>query len=193
MAKPETPKPAKPRSMQATVTHLEMTSRPRTVSALPVNLHATLLKTSKIPLHFYRYLQWRVGREFHWVYRLRMADEDLSKLVHDPKTGIWVLGVDGAPAGFFELEGLGKAQVNLAYFGLMPHVRGRGLGRWMLGQALEAAWQGGTTSVTVSTNNLDHTSALQLYQRMGFSPVSQTKAIIRPLSDPEILALMKAE
>ncbi|PWW04233.1 acetyltransferase (GNAT) family protein [Hoeflea marina] len=193
MAKPEKPKADKPRSMQATVTHLEMTARLRVVPVLPVNLHATLLRTSRIPLHFYRYLQWRVGREFHWVYRLRMADADLAGIIHAPGTGIWVLGIDGAPAGFFELEGLGEAQVNLAYFGLMPHVRGRGLGPWMLGQAMEAAWQGATTRVTVSTNTLDHSSALQLYQRMGFSPVSQTKAIIRPLSDPEIVALMKAE
>jgi hypothetical protein len=46
-------------------------------------------------------------------------------------------------------------------------------------------------AVTVQTNTLDHPAALPLYQRMGFEPVSQNQAIIRPLSDDEILAMAK--
>ena len=42
-------------------------------------------------------------------------------------------------------------------------------------------------------DTLDHPAALPLYQKMGFEPVSQNQAIIRPLADEEILALMKAE
>ena len=76
---------------------------------------------------------------------------------------------------------------------VMEHVRQRGLGEWMLGQAVMAAWSTTPARVTVSTNTLDHPVALPLYQRLGFEPVSQNEAIIRPLSDQEILAVMKAE
>lgn len=182
----------KPKTLKATVTNLEMTGRPKHLPALPVNIHATLLKTHEMPLHFYRYLQWRVGREWHWVHRLRMEDAELEKIVRDKRTEIWVLSVDGSPAGFFELFHADPTTVNLAYFGVMDHARGRGLGKWMLGQALSAAWQGSTTLVTVSTNTLDHPHALRLYQRMGFSPRSQNEAIIRPLSEPELLKLIQA-
>lgn len=185
-------KPAKPKTLKATVTHLEMKRRPRATTPLPVNLHATLMRATNIPLHFYRYLQWQVGREWNWVARLRMTDEHLSKIVHARTTRIFVLSVDGAPAGFFELADLADSTVELSYFGLMEHVRKRGLGEWMLGQAVTTAWSTTPARVIVSTNTLDHPAALPLYQKMGFEPVSQNQAIIRPLADEEILAMVKA-
>lgn len=186
-------KAAKPKSLKATVTYLEMRKRPRISPPLPVNLHATLMRATGIPLHFYRYLQWRVGREWHWVNRLRMNNEALAAILHSKTTRIYVLSVDGAPAGFFELSDCRDSVVELVYFGLMDHVRKRGLGEWMLGQALAAAWTNTPACVKVSTNTLDHPAALPLYQRMGFEPVSQNQAIIRPLADEEILAVMKGD
>jgi GNAT superfamily N-acetyltransferase len=186
-------KSVKPKSLKATVTHLEMNARPRVTPPLPVNLHATLMRATGIPVHFYRYLQWQVGREWHWVNRLRMKNEELEKILHAKSTRIYVLTVDGSPAGFFELSDAKPATVELVYFGLMPHVRKRGLGEWMLGQALATAWANTPARVTVSTNTLDHPAALPLYQRMGFEPVSQNQAIIRPLADEELLAAMKSE
>lgn len=185
-------KTAKPKTLKTTVTHLEMTRRPRAVTPLPVNLQATLMKATDIPLHFYRYLQWQVGRDWHWVGRLRMTDDHLSLIVHAKTTRIFVLSVEGAPAGFFELAELEDSTVELSYFGLMAHVRKRGLGKWMLEQAVATAWSTTPARVIVSTNTLDHPVALSLYQKMGFEPVSQNQAIIRPLADEEILALMKA-
>jgi len=185
-------KATKPKSLKATVTHLQMTRRPRTSTPLPVNLHATLMRATDIPLHFYRYLQWQVGQEWHWVDRLRMSDAQLAEIVHAKTTRIFVLSVDGAPAGFFELSDIEDSTVELSYFGLMDHVRRRGLGQWMLGQALSTAWSSTPARVIVSTNTLDHSAALPLYQKMGFEPVSQIGAIIRPLSDAEILTMVKA-
>ncbi|MGJ8570885.1 MAG: GNAT family N-acetyltransferase [Hoeflea sp.] len=185
-------KSTKPKSLKATVTHLQMTRRPRASTPLPVNLHATLIRATDIPLHFYRYLQWQVGQEWHWVDRLRLSDAQLAEIVHAKTTRIFVLSVDGAPAGFFELSDLEDSTVELSYFGLMDHVRRRGLGQWMLGQALSTAWSSTPARVIVSTNTLDHSAALPLYQKMGFEPVSQNGAIIRPLSDTEILTMVKA-
>lgn len=185
-------KSTKPKSLKATVTHLQMTRRPRAGTPLPVNLHATLIRATDIPLHFYRYLQWQVGQEWHWVERLRLTDAQLAEIVHAKTTRIFVLSVDGAPAGFFELSDSEETTVELSYFGLMDHVRRRGLGEWMLGQALGTAWSSTPARVIVSTNTLDHHAALPLYQKMGFEPVSQNGAIIRPLSDAEILTMVKA-
>ena len=186
-------KTSMPRALKATVTHLEMKRHPNVLKPLPINLHASLLRATDIPLHFYRYLQWQVGREWHWTNRLRMSDEELSRILHAKTTHIYVLSVDGAPAGFFELTEVADATVELTYFGLMAHARSRGLGGWMLGQAVSTAWGMTPARVTVETNTLDHQAALPLYQRVGFEPVSQNPAIIRPLSDDEILNLMKAK
>lgn len=180
-------------TLKATVTWLECTEPPRRLPALPVNVHATLLRVNKIPLHFYRYLYWRIGRKWHWVYRLRMKDEELSAIVHDDKTEIRVLSIDGAPTGMFELHRTDDTTMQLVYFGLMEQARGRGLGKWFLGQAMMAAWNHQITRLTVSTNTLDHPAALSLYQKMGFSPVSQSEALIRPLTEKELLAIMESD
>lgn len=184
MAKGKTPAP-----LTTTVTYLEMAKPPSGHHPLPINVQAALMRTRDIPLHFYRYLQYRIGRDFHWVYRLRLDDETLAAIVHDPATSIDVLYLDGAPAGFFELKRESEEVVDLAYFGLMKHAQGRGLGRWFLRQAIDAAWALGPDRVTVNTCTLDHKAALSLYQKMGFSPIGQTETFIHPMTDADHLRL----
>lgn len=183
----------RPQALKTTVTYLEMNAPPSVHYPLPVNLQAAIMRAQPIPLHFYRYLQYRTGGPWHWVYRLRLDDEALAGIVHDAATTVDVLYVDGAPAGFFELHREDDATVDLAYFGLMDHVRGRGLGKWFLVQAVTSAWQLGPSRVTVNTCTLDHRAALPLYQRVGFTPVGQSEALIKPLTDDDLLRLARLD
>jgi GNAT superfamily N-acetyltransferase len=171
--------------VEVTVTYLEMTAPPAHYPPLPVGHPIALLKANDIPLHFYRYLQDRVGRSWTWVNALRLTDEELAARLYAPQRDIRVLYLDGAPAGFFELEAALPEKVDLAYFGMMEHATGRGLGRWFLGEAIEAAWSYKPDKVTVSTCTADHPAALPLYQKMGFSPVGQARETLVPLSKAE--------
>jgi GNAT superfamily N-acetyltransferase len=98
--------------------------------------------------------------------------------------------LDGAPAGFFDLKLHLPEEVELAYFGMMEHATGQGLGRWFLGAAVEAAWSYKPQKVTVQTCTLDHPAALPLYQKLGFSPVGQTHEIVHPLTLAERAAVV---
>ena len=78
-----------------------------------------------------------------------MSDEELAAGIHSPDRDIRVLYLDGAPAGFFDLDSrMLPDEVELAYFGMMEHATGQGLGRWFLGAAIEAAWAHAPASVT---------------------------------------------
>jgi GNAT superfamily N-acetyltransferase len=171
--------------IEVTVTFLAMTRPPSHYAPLPYNRQIALLRVKDIPLHFYRYLIDRVGRKWHWVNALRLSDEELAEGVHAPGRDIRVLYVDGAPAGFFDLKPHLPQAMELAYFGLMPHAAGTGLGRWFLGAAVEACWAHEPESVIVQTCTLDHPAALPLYQKMGFAPVGQTKETVMPLGFAE--------
>lgn len=173
------------KALETTVTWLEMATPPVPRAHLPVGVRAALMRAERTPLHFYRYLMDRTGRPWHWVYRLRLDDADLSAVVHAETTDIDVLYLDGAPAGFFEIDRSQADVTDLAYFGLMGHAISRGLGRWFLEAAVEAAWADSPGKVTVKTCTLDHPAALPLYQKVGFVPVRQTQEKIRPLSDKE--------
>lgn len=176
-------------AIETTITYLEMTEPPATLPQRPGNLNAAVLTAEKPPLHFYRYLYFHVGIHWNWEARLRMDDRALVAAIHDDRCQITVLYLDGAPAGFFELNVKDTETVDLAYFGTMPHVHGRGLGGWFLGQAIMAAWAEEPKSVTVNTCTLDHPAALPLYQKLGFAPYRQTRGRVHPLTDTERAAL----
>ena len=175
------------------ITALEMTAPPKQSLPVPVNVHTAILSAPKIPVAFYRFLYRQVGSRWHWVDRLRMDDETLAATLNDKRNSVTVLYVNGAPAGFFELLQVDEETIELSHFGLFERALGLGIGKWFLLQTLYAAWALGPRRVTVTTNNLDHPRALQLYQMFGFSPVGTRDAEIVPLSDAELLALAKCD
>src|SRR3546814_18459179 len=110
-----------------------------------------------------------------------MSDAGLAGILADDRVEVFVLYGDGAPAGYFELDRLGQAAVNrgtihLAYFGLMPHGVGRGLGRYLLPAALEQTWSYPPERLPRNTNTMQHPPALQLYQKAVFAPPRHAEA-----------------
>lgn len=176
----------KPVPLNVHVTRLEMTGPPRASLPVPVNVQTAIMRTPEIPLHFYRYLYRQIGKRWKWYERLRLSNDELTGVIHSPKVSISVLYVDGAPAGFYEFARQDDDVVELSYFGLFERAMGLGIGKWFLLQALYAAWQDNPSKVTVTTNNLDHPRALQLYQMMGFSPVGTSEGLVLPMTDAEL-------
>ena len=183
--------PAKTAALPVHITELHMTAPPKQSLPVPVNIQTAIMRVPGIPLPFYRFLYTQVGRRWHWVDRLRMDDQALATVLNDRRTNVTVLYVDGAPAGFFELFQHDSETTELAHFGLFEHALGLGLGKWFLLQTLYAAWATEPKVLTVSTNNLDHPRALQLYQMFGFFPVSTRDDTVLPLSDEELLELAR--
>ncbi len=180
------------RPLDTTITFLEMATMPAKRFPLPLGVNAAILLTERPQLAFYRFLQLQVGYAWNWEYRLRMDDETLLAAIHAETTEIYVLYLDGAPAGFFEISRADPEVTDLAYFGLMPHAAGRGLGRWFLSRAIEACWANTPSKITVNTCTLDHPAALSLYQKLGFVPYRQAPGKIRPLMKKEIHGLAEA-
>ncbi|WP_245453479.1 GNAT family N-acetyltransferase [Aquibium carbonis] len=108
--------------------------------------------------------------------RRRMDDDALAAIIHATTTLIDVLYVDGAPAGFVEID-LSQApeKAEIEYFGLIGEFQGRGLSKFFLSCAIHAAWQHDPGTLVIQTNSLDSPRALQLYQKMGFAPVGTSQ------------------
>lgn len=178
------------KALTTIITYLEMAHVPKASFPRPANIQTALMRTDEMPLHFYRYLQHQVGAEFHWVYRLRLSDSELSNLIHRETTDIDVLYVDGVPSGFYEIDRSNSKIVDISYFGMMQHAIGKGLGKWFLSQAISAAWETEPDKITVNTCTLDHPAALGLYQKLGFEVVRQEETKIVPLSKSERLSML---
>jgi GNAT superfamily N-acetyltransferase len=120
------------------------------------------------PPAFWRFLYTEVGRRYHWFDRLPWSDEQIHRYLADPAVRLHVMWVAGAPAGYFELRTEPEGAVEIVYFGLVEQFTGRGLGGYMLTEAVTLAWAAGATRVWLHTNTLDHPAALPNYLNRGF-------------------------
>jgi GNAT superfamily N-acetyltransferase len=157
-----------------TVTFLRMDQRPAETAPglLPGQ---QVLRVGAPSVAFYRYLYNTVGADYVWWLRRTMSDDELHAMLRDPLVTLYVLYADGEPAGFFELDARGWTDVNLSYFGLMPHAVGIGVGYAFLRQAVDLVWRSGARGMTVNTCTADHPRALPTYLRAGFRTVRQVR------------------
>lgn len=160
------------------VTRLEMVSPSSVAVPVPAGIRLAIMLAENMPLHFYRYLYEVIGKPHHWMLRRTQSDEVVSTIIKAEETRILLLYVDGCPAGFAEMRLNLPESVDLLYFGLVPDYQGRGLAKFFFSEILAAAWSHNPQKLRLETNTLDSPRALQLYQRMGFSPVSTAEDVI---------------
>lgn len=150
-------------------TYLEMRQpsdlRPAAVPAVQSRIE----RVCDCPPAFWRFLYVEVGRNYHWFDRLPWTDEQIREYLADPSLQLFVMWVSGAPAGYFELRREPDGAVEIAYFGLLDQFTGKGMGGYMLTQAVREAWRSGATRVWLHTNTLDHPAALPNYLKRGFT------------------------
>ena len=159
-----------------TVTFLRM-DRPPTDDAPALPPDYQIVRATEPSVGFYRYLYNTVGADYVWWLRRTMSDHELADMLRAREISIHTLYRNGEPAGFFELDGRAWSDVNLSYFGLMPHAVGTGIGYRFLRHAVHAAWIQGARGMTVNTCTADHPRALPTYVRVGFRPTRQAREL----------------
>jgi GNAT superfamily N-acetyltransferase len=170
--------------LAAVVTSLEMISRPplRPAPAGPWSLR----RVERPGLDWYRNLYDRIGRDWLWVSRLALGDEDLAAILRSPEVEVHSLVADGGDEGMAELDFRVPGVCELAFFGLTPALVGRGAGRYLMNRAIEIAWSQPIRRFWVHTCTLDHPGALAFYRRSGFKAFRRQVEII---DDPRLTGL----
>ncbi|WP_022683741.1 GNAT family N-acetyltransferase [Sphingobium bisphenolivorans] len=164
------------------VTHLEMRDRPRPAPIAPAPLRLVPWKTPAP--QSYRALFRRVGEPWLWFSRLVMSDEALTAIIHDPAVQIYaVTDLRGVEVGLLELDFRSLPDCELAFFGLIPELTGKGFGRWLMAQAKALAWRKEVTRFWVHSCTLDSPAALGFYQKAGFVPY---KREVETFADPRL-------
>lgn len=159
-------------------TYLEMLAPPSAPPPPRPAVRHALMRAENPTVAFYRFLYDTVGADWTWYERRAMDDAALAAIIGDTAVEIYVLYVGGVPAGYAELDVRDPTEVELAYFGLMPEFRRRGLGRWLLRWIIDQAWVDGPARLWVHTCNLDDPRALGMYQRAGFRAYRQEREAI---------------
>ncbi len=162
--------------MEITTWHLEQTSPDDLSAAKPPTVPVTVTRAELVSPELNRYLYSAVGGDWFWIDRLGWTWSQWSEWLDRPGVETWVAYAQGTPCGYFELDGSGDGDVELAYFGLMSSFVGKGIGGHLLTVALREAWalaerwpgKTATRRVTVHTCTTDGPAALKNYQARGF-------------------------
>ena len=109
--------------------------RPSRTPDLPVMLERSDPPDPELSRTCYR----EVGAPWSWVDRNGWTLAQWAEWVATDGHELWTCTVGGARTGYFELSPEGDGVVQLAYFGLVPSYVGRGIGGWLLTEALRRA------------------------------------------------------
>jgi GNAT superfamily N-acetyltransferase len=172
--------------LAAVVTSLEMRDRPR-----PRPLPASPLRLTRWPepdVEAYRTLFRRVGAPWLWFSRLTLEDGELEAIIRDPAVEVHaVLDRAGIEIGMLELDFRQAGMCEIAFFGVVPELTGKGHGEWLMGQALALGWRKEVTRMWVHTCTLDHPRALDFYRRQGFVPFARA---VETFADPRLIGIL---
>jgi GNAT superfamily N-acetyltransferase len=156
----------------AVVTHLEMVDRPALLPDPPGAW--TLRKVTHPGLDWFRELYLRVGGEWLWFARIRMADAELAARIQAPRVDVHALVFEGRDEGLLELDFRETGACEIGMFGVTAKLIGTGAARWLMNRALELAWARNgprhVERVWLHTCTFDHPAALPFYRRAGFRP-----------------------
>jgi len=119
-----------------------------------------------------------VGRHWNWIDRADWPEERWRAYLDAGDVETWVLTCNGERAGYVELQIQPDANVEIAYIGLLPGFTGRGLGGYLLTEAVTRARQLGAERIWLHTCTLDDPRALGFYQSHGFALYRQEESHI---------------
>lgn len=171
-----------PGKIATVVTSLEMLEAPA-LSGSPSQMDCQL-KPVKLPdIDWYLGLYRRVGEDWLWFSRLILDKKNVQEIIQNPEVKIFTLQVGGQDRGLLELDFRQEKQCELAFLGVTQELIGRGLGQYMLDQAITIAWGRNISRLWVHTCTLDHPNTVSFYMQSGFKPYLRQ---IEVLDDPRL-------
>lgn len=175
-----------PHMLATVVTSLEMVTKPKPKPAAPSPFRLNRWKAPSPEK--YRALFRRIGEPWLWFSRLVMSDAELEAIIHDSAIEIYaVTDPRGIEIGMLELDFRTAGQMEIAFFGLVPELNGKGHGHWLMGQALALGWRPGIGRVWLHTCTLDHPGALGFYRKNGFTPFARA---VETFIDPRVAGIL---
>ena len=98
---------------------------------------------------------------------------DIQSFYHHPAASFDVLvNTAGEIVGTLALLPANEQDIELRKMYLVPHERGKGLGRWLLEHAIEQSLARGYVRMVLDTDTA-LSSAIRLYEQHGFRPIAR--------------------
>jgi ribosomal protein S18 acetylase RimI-like enzyme len=128
------------------------------------DLKITLEENKEIS--FYKFLYKEIGKEFFWRDRLRWSDQYWLEYLKNIK--FYVLKKNEEILGFYELLfNKNDNFTEITYLGIFKNYYNKGIGSYLLTDAITRSFENPIAYVSIHTCTLDHPNALKNYIARG--------------------------
>jgi ribosomal protein S18 acetylase RimI-like enzyme len=143
------------------------------------NLEVSLEKEPTVD--FCKFLYKEVGRDFFWRDRLKWSDKDWLNYINNIFFKLYILKKNNKLAGYYELLYDPKIpSMEISYFGIFKEFFGKGIGGYLLTDAILTSFNQKINKVWVHTCTLDHPNALKNYLARGMKVFKTEKIFFNP-------------
>jgi ribosomal protein S18 acetylase RimI-like enzyme len=143
------------------------------------NLEVILEKEPTVD--FCKFLYKEVGRDFFWRDRLKWSDQDWLNYISNNFFKLYILKKNNELAGYYELLYDPKIlSMEIPYFGIFKKFFGKGIGGYLLTDAILTSFNQKINKVWVHTCTLDHSNALKNYLARGMKIFKTEKIFFNP-------------
>ncbi len=140
-----------------------------------------ILLERKPTVDFCKFLYKEVGRDFFWRDRLRWSNQDWLDYTSNNFFKLYVLKQNNKLAGYYELLYDPKvSSMEIPYFGIFKEFYGKGIGGYLLTNAILTSFNKKINKVWVHTCTLDHPNALKNYLARGMKIFKTEKIFFNP-------------
>jgi len=140
-----------------------------------------IVQEKKPTIDFCKFLYKEVGRDFFWRDRLKWSYQDWLDYLNNDFLKLYLLKQDDKLAGYYELlYNSTNPSMEIPYFGIFKEFYGKGIGGYLLTDAILTSFNQKINKVWVHTCTLDHPNALKNYLARGMKIFKTEKIFFNP-------------
>ena len=161
--------------------YLHITSKDRPIKSRCKEKNLEVLLEEKPTPDLCKFFYKEVGKDFFWRDRLKWSDQDWLNYINNDFFKLYILKYNNKFAGYYELLYDPKNySMEIAYFGIFKEFYGKGIGGYLLTDAILTSFNQKINKVWVHTCTLDHPNALKNYLARGMKVFKTEKIFFNP-------------
>ena len=161
--------------------YLHITSKDRPIKSRCKEKNLEVLLEEKPTPDLCKFFYKEVGKDFFWRDRLKWSDQDWLNYINNVFFKLYILKYNNKLAGYYELLYDPRVlSMEIPYFGIFKEFYGKGIGGYLLTDAILNSFNQKVDKVWVHTCTLDHPNALKNYLARGMKVFKTEEIFFNP-------------
>ena len=161
--------------------YLHITSKDHLVESSCKEKNLKILLEKKPTIDLCKFFYKEVGKDFFWRDRLKWSDQDWLDYINNDFFKLYILKYNNKLAGYYELLYDPRTfSMEISYFGIFKEFYGKGIGGYLLTNAILTSFNQKVNKVWVHTCTLDHPNALKNYLARGMKVFNTEEIFFNP-------------